>query len=604
MAGIVGIFSKKPKETIYNSFRKMANAILHRKYCESKNYINLELGTWIEWFEEEGELITNETKDIFLIFIGESFYDNKDIEHLRAKGHQFTEDSYEYLVHLYEDLSLSFLKRINGIFCGILIDLRKKFAMIFNDRYGLRRIYYYENKDEIYFSTEAKAILAVYPNFRQIDYKALAENIICGCTLKNKSIFAGISILPVASSWKYYRYKGIVKESYFAKSEWENQEKLGLDEYYEKLKNTWIQIIPRYFRRSYSESLGISLTGGVDGRLIMAWSNCAVNPLPCYTFGGMFRDSADVIIARKIAKLCNQKHVIIKVNEDFITQFPNLAEKTILISDGSMDVSGSVDLYSNGIAKNIASIRLTGNYGQEILRSSIAFKPRSIDEHLFDQSFKKLFNEAKQTYLAEMTTPAISFIVFKQIPWYHHARFVIEASQIKIRSPYLDNQLVSLAFQSPLELTKSKNISFDLISDGDPRLSKISTDRGIVKRPNNIFLKLGKISSSITFKAEYFYDYGMPKWLSKIDRKFSKLHPEKLFLGRHKFYHFRIWYRDALSKYVKEILLDNRTLNRNFINSQRLKKIVKEHIEGSNNHTIEIHSIITIELIHRLLIDK
>ena len=40
-------------------------------------------------------------------------------------------------------------------------------------------------------------------------------------------------------------------------------------------------------------------------------------------------------------------------------------------------------------------------------------------------------------------------------------------------------------------------------------------------------------------KAEYAYDYGMPQWLVRADRRLSALHLEKLFLIT-KFCHFRI----------------------------------------------------------------
>ena len=35
--------------------------------------------------------------------------------------------------------------------------------MLFNDRFGLQRIYYHEGKDAFYFAAEAKAILKVQP---------------------------------------------------------------------------------------------------------------------------------------------------------------------------------------------------------------------------------------------------------------------------------------------------------------------------------------------------------------------------------------------------------------------------------------------------------
>ena len=64
--------------------------------------------------------------------------------------------------------------------------------------------------------------------------------------------------------------------------------------------------------------------------------------------------------------------------------------------------------------------------------------------------------------------------------------------------------------------------------------------------------KLRHLYQEFTVKSEYAYDYGMPQWLAGIDHVLAPLHLERLFLGRHKFYHFRVWYRDKLSQYVKD----------------------------------------------------
>jgi asparagine synthase (glutamine-hydrolysing) len=104
-------------------------------------------------------------------------------------------------------------------------------------------------------------------------------------------------------------------------------------------------------------------------------------------------------------------------------------------------------------------------------------------------------------------------------------------------------------------------------------------------------------------KAEYAYDDGMPQWMAKIDRTLGPLHLERLFLGRHKFQHFRVWYRNELSHYLRDILLDSRTFNRPFFQRTCLEKMVNSHIGGSGNFTNEIHRVLTIELIHRSLIE-
>jgi asparagine synthase (glutamine-hydrolysing) len=107
-----------------------------------------------------------------------------------------------------------------------------------------------------------------------------------------------------------------------------------------------------------------------------------------------------------------------------------------------------------------------------------------------------------------------------------------------------------------------------------------------------------------TFKAEYAYDYGMPQWVAQVDHAFSPLHLERLFLGRHKFYHFRVWYRDALAAYVREMLLDSKSLSRPYLERKGVEEIVNGHLKGDRNYTTAIHKLLSLELIHRLFLDS
>jgi asparagine synthase (glutamine-hydrolysing) len=79
---------------------------------------------------------------------------------------------------------------------------------------------------------------------------------------------------------------------------------------------------------------------------------------------------------------------------------------------------------------------------------------------------------------------------------------------------------------------------------------------------------------------------------------------ERLFLGRHKFYHFRVWYRDQLAKYVQDVLLDHRTLNRSYLDGRQVSRVVGAHTKGEQNYTLEIHKLLTSELIQRQLVER
>src|ERR1035437_645934 len=95
----------------------------------------------------------------------------------------------------------------------------------------------------------------------------------------------------------------------------------------------------------------------------------------------------------------------------------------------------------------------------------------------------------------------------------------------------------------------------------------------------------------------------MPQWVAGIDHMLAPLHLEKLFLGRNKFYHFRVWYRDRLSQYLKDILLDSRTLTRPYLKGKFFEQNLLSHIAGKRNYTVEISKILTTELIQRQLIE-
>ena len=367
------------------------------------------------------------------------------------------------------------------------------------------------------------------------------------------------------------------------------------------LKATFKRILPRYF--CGAQPVAMSLTGGLDGRLIMAWAGNPAKSVPCYTFGGSYRECADVQVAKRVALACRQRHHIIRVDSAFLGDFPRFARNAIHISDGAMDITGSVELYVNRIAREIAPVRLTGNYGSEILRGNVAFRPGRLKDGFFDPAFEEYVRAAATTYANEARCHPLTFIAFKQVPWHHYSRLSIEQSQLTIRSPYLDNDLVSLMYQAPPAVINSTEPSFRLIAEANPALSRIPTDRGLRFPPVPMATRLQNFSQQFTTRAEYAYDYGMPHWLAGIDRLLSPLRLERLFLGRHKFCHFRVWYRDHLAQYLKEVLLDPRTRSRPYLRGHRLEAMVKSHIAGRANFTSELHCMLALELIQRELIE-
>ena len=421
-----------------------------------------------------------------------------------------------------------------------------------------------------------------------------------GCVLEDKTLFKNIYQLPGASIWTFSNGVCKSKVKYFDQECWEKQTLLEKEAFYIEYANSFKSVLPRYLNST--DQIAMSLTGGLDTRMIMANNQRPRGAFPCYTFGSMYHDSFDVKIARKVARACGQEHLTIRVDKNFIEDFDRLAEKTVYITDGYLDVTGAIELYVNKIAREVAPIRITGNYGSEVLRGIRAFKPKPTNLGFFNHDFIKHINQASDLFDESVKMHDLSFAVFKQAPWFNYNRLSIEQSQLTMRSPFMDNELLALAFRNPKNATSSDELTHRLISNGNFNLHYILTNRSVTIDSNSFPFQARKVWWEFLRLSEYCYDYGMPQWFASIDYLIKSLHPERVLLGRHKFYHFRVWYRDELADYVSGILLDSSTLNRSYFNKRTISQMVMSHISGHRNYTTEITRLLTVELIHRLFI--
>jgi asparagine synthase (glutamine-hydrolysing) len=309
-----------------------------------------------------------------------------------------------------------------------------------------------------------------------------------------------------------------------------------------------------------------------------------------------------VIIARRVARACGQPHRVIVAGPELLAEFPRYAERTVYLTDGCAGTISAPVLYSTTKAREIAPVRMTGNYGDQIILRWRAFKASKPTAGLFHPEFSTHVHAGAETYRTATQVHPLTFAAFRQAPWFHYGLAALEHSQVTLRTPFLDNDFVRMNYRAPQSALTNNEVRLRLIAEGRPALREIPTDRAN-DGSRRFTAALAHAYHELTFKAEYAYDYGMPQAASRADHLVSWLHLERLFLGRHKYYHFRVWYRDALSKYVREMLLDERTLSRPYWNRSGVEAVVRGHLEKGENHTREIHTLLTVELIHRLLID-
>ena len=155
------------------------------------------------------------------------------------------------------------------------------------------------------------------------------------------------------------------------------------------------------------------------------------------------------------------------------------------------------------------------------------FKPFNYDRTLFNPDFYKYILETSKTYNQVKEGNKVSFITFKQAPWFQFGRYALESSQLIQRSPYMDNDLVKLIYQGSNDVIHTDDTSLRFIADLNPELRKIITDRGVGGRSNYIFNSFIRLYYEFFFKMEYYSNNGMPKFLSKFNEIISLSPAEK-----------------------------------------------------------------------------
>jgi len=177
MPGIVGLITKLPRALAEPQMLRMVQALRHESFYTTGTYVDESLGLYLGWttlgdsFADRMPL-RNELGDMVLVFSGEDFPEPGTAQRLKGHGHGFRADGPEYLVHLSEE-DPSFPVGLNGRFHGLLADHTNGKLTLFNDRYGMHRVYYHEAREAFYLRPRPRPSLQFAPNYGALTREAL-----------------------------------------------------------------------------------------------------------------------------------------------------------------------------------------------------------------------------------------------------------------------------------------------------------------------------------------------------------------------------------------------------------------------------------------------
>ncbi|HEX7080819.1 MAG TPA: asparagine synthase-related protein [Gammaproteobacteria bacterium] len=583
MPGIVGIIGRGPSEAYQRQIKTMLATMMHEQSYVAGTHAAPELGVYAGWTahderEAAARITFDDRGDRALIFAGECGG--------RALLKGYDRDGDE------------FVTAIDGSFAGMLIDPLQGRAVLFNDRFGAERIYYHETSSALYFASEAKALLSVLPQLRAFDDDGVVQFLIYGAALPDRTLFRDLRVMQPGSIWAFDGHLPLARRLYFDPNAWRELPELTAEQFREELSDALQSAVKRCV--SSQASIGISITGGLDTRMVMALLPETTRTPICYTFVGVEGETLDARLGKRVAQACGLEHHLLRVGPDFLADYGHYVDRTVFVTDGYAGALGAHEIYLNAKAKQLAPVRMTGNFGSEILRGMSTFKPINLAEDVLDPCLQSRLASLRERDVAPETHPVI-FAAFHEIPSIHYGIPAAARSQVTLRTPFMSNAVVQLAVRAPAAERNSPSACAELVARHNHVLGRIPTDRGVLPDSKLRPRPWSRLLSEVTFKLDYLHKEGLAPPLTKLEPGFRLLSHTRL-LGVHKFLPYRNWFKQELAGYVASVLSDPSTRRMSWWNGATLDRILPDHQKGRRNYLREIHAILTLEAVQRRLI--
>lgn len=201
MCGIAGVVHLCAGAVdIRDALARMSESLRHRGPDDSSTLALPELGAGLAFrrlalvdLVTGRQPIANEDETIYLVANAE-IYNHQDLRReLVERGHRFrTRTDVEVILHLYEELGVDCLARLNGMFGLAILDLRSRRLVLARDRAGMKPLYYADTESGFLFASEPGALLASGMLSAAPDWAGLDSYLAVGYTPAPRTCFQGV----------------------------------------------------------------------------------------------------------------------------------------------------------------------------------------------------------------------------------------------------------------------------------------------------------------------------------------------------------------------------------------------------------------------------
>ena len=258
--------------------------------------------------ESGAQPLANEDESIWVVFNGEIYNYAELREQLIGRGHRFrTHSDTEVLVHLYEDLGDSFVTRLDGMFALAIWDANSRRLFCARDRVGIKPLYYAVTDDAFIFASEIKSLLADPAVQRTIDQQAIDNFFQFTYIPGERTLLKAVRKLA-PGHFLSVKNGEVVQRQYWDLEFGGKPEYSDFDEACHALRS----LVKRTVRQHMVSDVpvGVLLSGGVDSTIVLSCATEASgHPVQTFTVGFDEREFEDErVYARMVAEKFGADH--------------------------------------------------------------------------------------------------------------------------------------------------------------------------------------------------------------------------------------------------------------------------------------------------------
>lgn len=311
--------------------------------------------------------------NVFIVFNGEIFNYIELRQDLLKLGIEFLSNSdTEVILKGYLSEGTSFFSKLNGMWSFVIYDANKNKVIISRDRFGIKPLYYYSNKDVFYIASEIKElkylIRDLTPNTETI-HNFISKGWV---DYSNSTFYNEIERFPTKSTWSIdLNDRSISKENYwdFSRSDINLKSENDISEKFRALLLDSLSL-----RLRADVPFGALLSGGLDSSAIAVLIQSYLkNDIQTFS---VISDSEKYSEHSFINLLVEQKNII---NHSFsfdVNRAINHVDEVLEIQDepfGSFSVVAQNMLFSRVKNETDITVLLSGQGADEVLMGYLKY---------------------------------------------------------------------------------------------------------------------------------------------------------------------------------------------------------------------------------------